>query len=183
MGLCRSWTGGQMRTHSGPVQHPATSSTWWSQPGEWLALPGARWQLCMTRQVAALLNQLICRPAAGVSAALRHQQQQPGSPSHTEPCMPCQASGAHLQQLGGGVLQLGCSHPAGGDGAELSILGTDGQGQLSRERVRHRMEGLHRGQAPVLQVPPDFGLQPAAGLRFHHTFAHSCWPGPLGMRA
>ena len=116
-------------------------------------------------------QQASCRHVS--SPAQPARQQPSSSQARRSPAFPLrQQAHTHLQRLGGGVLQLGCSHPAGGDGAELSILGADGQGQLSREGVGHRMEGLHRGQAPILQVPPDFSLQPAGELKVHHKRAH-----------
>ena len=172
---------------SRPVQCHATSSTRCFRvllQNNLLPLPEAKWQPLATRQVAALHNRLISRPAAAYQQRCASTSQAAAQQSQPrwEPCTPCQAAGAHLQRLGGGVLQLGGSHPAGGDGAELSILSTDGQGQLGREGVGHRMERLHRGQAPVLQVSPDFSLQPAGELRDCHNCAHSCRQGPSGLR-
>ena len=60
------------------------------------------------------------------------------------------------------VGQQRSAHAAGGERTVLGILLGDGQRQVSAERVRHRMEGLHRRQPPHLEI--------AAHLPYgHHT--------------
>ena len=66
----------------------------------------------------------------------------------------------HLKLVGRGMRELGYSHPGSCHRTVLSILGTDLQCQLSREWIRHGMEGLHGRQPVCCQLPPHFGLQP-----------------------